>query len=445
MRSIELALVTFFVGAAFLAAAYALGIFSAEVCWTGEGEAADYEIVSCAFFAHVRKQVGFGFALNWSIGLCVLLPFFVYCVSETIRQGSAAILEMSRRRMFVCTDWSVPDTETIMGLLRKRQRLLVIIVAGLAGLLATMFIVTDFERVTGQYYVSPALLADARLGDTDFEADWSIAAPICVYTADASAACTALTRKIEMNGVFAGVVYLYLPFVGGIAAVTFMAAFGLFVRFVFAADLRAANIQVVPDLRSTDPRRGFEVLERFFLCSVVACFVVFAMGYLVTLQNVYLRSESPNIFAFVLPLLPSVNPAVLLRELETTIRLIFANGSIIVVTSFGLLFLAVVLLSAAAVLGQAATAARARVLRALAGPQLDPGFEAYLGELTPAVAERRLTASVAWPRGWPLVNVSLVWLVLATISLLFVVIGFYLVVAGLAFAIRHACARKTTT
>ena len=442
MRSFELALVTFFIGAAFLIAAYALGILDTEVCWTGEGNPASFVLSACTFYAQVRKQVGFGLALNWSLGLCVLLPFFVYCVSETIRQGSAAILEMSRRRMFVRTDWSVPDTATIMALLRKRQRVLLIVVAGLAGLLATLFAVTDFERFTGQFYVSPSLLAEARLGDTDFEADWSIAAPICLFTAEASAACREIAGKIEMNGIFAGVVYIYLPFAGGIVAVTFMTAFGLFVRFIFAADLHAANIRVVPDLSSNDPRRGFEVLERFFIFSVIACFVVFAMGYLLTLQNVYLRSESPNIFAFVLPLLPSLDPAVLWRDFAATMRLILANGSVIVVTSFGVLFLGVVLLSAAAVLGQAARCGRDRILAALREPELSEDFELYLGDMTPAVAERRLAETVAWPRHWPMVNVALIWLVLATISLLFVVIGFYVVAAGLAFAMRHAFAQR---
>lgn len=445
MRSFELALATFFVGAVFLIAAFAAGFLNVEVCWGGGENLDSFRLVACSGEYQLKKQVGFGLALNWSVGVCVLLPFFVFCASETIRHGVSAIKEMSQRKMFVRDDWSTPKPETILALVRKRQRIISITIAGVVALLATVFIVTDFQRVVGQFYGSDELLANVRLGDPDFEADWSIAAPICRHTADKSSNCLTLVNNFEMNGIFAGAAYLYLPFAGAIAAITFMVAFGLFVRFVFAADLRAAGIRVVPDINSPDLRRGFEVLEGFFLYSVIACFVLFAMGYLVTLQNVYLRTDSPNIFAFVLPLIPteiSLDLGKLLGAMQQSLSLIIINGNSVAVTILGILFLGIVLLSAAAVLGREAKAGRDRLLDALSSQSPSEKFGRYLGQTTPTAAKKALKEAEFWPLRWPSVNSVIVWLILATISLLFVVVGFYVVAVGLGYVAKQAFATK---
>ncbi|MBU1305253.1 MAG: hypothetical protein KKF33_07010 [Alphaproteobacteria bacterium] len=446
MRSFEWTLATFFVGAVVLIAAYAIGILNVDVCWGGSDIPSSQVLVPCSGAYAFKKQVGFGWALNWSVGLCVLLPFFVYCASETIRHGAAAIAEMVQRKMLVRDDWSTPKAEVIMALVRKRQRIIAISVAGVVAILATVFIVTDFTRVVGQYYGTPDLLSGARIADPDFEADWSIAAPVCRFTADTSSACASLAGTFQMNGIFAGVVYLYLPFAGAVAAITFMVAFGLFVRFVFAADLRAAGIRVVPDINSKDPRRGFEVLEEFFLYSVIACFVLFAMGYLVTLQNVYLRTDSPNVFAFVLPLVPteiSLDLGKLLTAMQQSLSLIVVNGNSVAVTILGILFLGIVLLSAAAVLGREAKAGRDRLLQALESNVASEKFAKFLGGTSPAAAKKALKEAEFWPLKWPSVNSVIVWLVLATISLLFVVVGFYVVAFGLAYVAKQAFQSKS--
>jgi hypothetical protein len=48
---------------------------------------------------------------------------------------------------------------------------------------------------------------------------------------------------------------------------------------------------------------------------------------------------------------------------------------------------------------------------------------------------------VFWPLRWPSVNVVIIWVVLAQLSLLFVVVGFYIVGAGLIYVIKQAASR----
>jgi len=448
MRSFELALGTFFLGAIFLIASFVLGILSFDVCWGGGTGPADYRIVSCAGEYALKKQVGFGLALNWSVGLCLLLPFFVFCASETIRHGFGAIGDMTHRKMFVYDDWTPATADVITNLIRKRQTIIAITVVGMIALLTTVFIATDFFKAVGKYYSTEAMqsLAQQRLVDREFEADWSIAAPVCRFTNDPTEPCATIDKGYALNAVFAGAVYIYLPFVGAIAAISFMVAFGLFVRFVFAADLRGAGIRVVPDLNSTDKRVGFEALEDFFVYAFVSCFILFAMGYLVTLQNVYLRTDSPNILQFIIPLVPtkiSWDPGEIGTAIQNSVSFTIVNGNSIAVTMLGFLFLGIVLLSAAAVLGSEAKRGRDLMLKELAKPTpLDPKFAALLGSLKAKAATEKLDSAEFWPLRWPSVNVVLVFTGLAQLSLLFVVVGFYIVTAGLFYVFRQAFKRS---
>ena len=287
MRSFEIAIAVFFIGASFLIAAYSIGILNFETCWDGTpGALATYKLVACSAPHVLAKQVGFGLALNWSVGLCVLFPFFIYCVCETVNGGLWAVDELVRRKMIVSHSWATPTTAFMRGLVKKRTITLIVVIVAIT-VLTTGFVVLQYYRVVGRFYTGP--FRPFGLTDPQNEADWSIAAPICEYTGEKSEQCKTILQYRDLNGWFAAAAYAYLVYLGAISAISFMCAFGLYVRFIFAADVRQAKLRVVPDLRSVDARRGFEVLEDFFTYSIIGCFVLFAMGYLVVLQNVYLR------------------------------------------------------------------------------------------------------------------------------------------------------------
>jgi len=353
---------------------------------------------------------------------------------------------MVTRKMFVYeANWSIPAAEVIEGMIRRRQVIIGISIAGIVATLATVFLLTDFAGTVDEFYSRRDAISHTVLSDPEREADWSVAAPICAYTSESSDQCEQLAGRNAINETFAAVAYLYLPFSGAIVAIGFMVGFGLFSRFVFAADLRAAGIMVIPDVNSKDTRRGFEVLEPMFLFAVIGCFVLFAMGYLVTLQNVYLRRPEANIFLFVRPFIPSkfeISADTFVAVLKDSFNLMLINGNSMAVTIIGALFFGIVFLTVAAVLGREAKAGQERLSTELAKKPLRPEFEAYLKPTSVKHAKESLAEAVSWPLRWPSVNVVISWLLLGVVSLFFVQVGFYLVTGGLVYVARQAFSKK---
>ncbi|WP_421762242.1 hypothetical protein [Devosia sp.] len=445
MRSFEIAIAVFFIGASFLIAAFSIGILNFETCWDGtSGVLETYKLVACNAHHVLAKQVGFGLALNWSVGLCVLFPFFIYCVCETVNGGLYAIDQMVSRQMIVSESWKTPSASFMRSLVRKRTISLIVVV-GVATMLATGFVALEYYRVVGRFY-GPEPFRPFAFIDPQNEADWSIAAPICAYTQEVSEQCRTVMQYRGLNGWFAGLAYAYLVYLGAISAISFMFAFGLYVRFVFASDIREAKLRVVPDLHSVDSRRGFEVLEDFFFYSIAGCFVLFAMGYLVTLQNVYLRQPDANLATFFAPLIPTkleLDLGKVVEVLQAGAKLIIVNGNSVAVSILGLLFFFIVIASAASALGRAAKRGADRLREQLNGGTLSADFSSYLAglNLTPAAASTALADIRYWPVKWPTVNVTIASLVLGILALLFVNFGAVLVAAGLAYVVKQSFGR----
>lgn len=444
MRSFEIAIAVFFVGASFLIAAFSIGILNFETCWNGiPGDLATYKLVACNAPHVLAKQVGFGLALNWSVGLCALFPFFIYCVCETVNGGLWAVDEMVRRKMIVSHTWSTPSAAFMRGLVKKRTVTLIVVIVAVT-VLTTGFVVLQYYRVVGRFY--DGSFRPFSFTDPQNEADWSIAAPICEYTGEKSEQCKTILQYRDLNGWFAAAAYAYLVYLGAISAITFMCAFGLYVRFIFASDVRQAKLRVVPDLRSTDQRRGFDVLEDFFTHAIIGCFVLFAMGYLVAVQNVYLRQPAKDLAVFFLPLMPANvkwDAAELIEAIKSGAEFILVNGETVAVTLLGLLFIALVVASSAAALGRAARRGAEVVQGELAKPTLDVAFSAYLGRVgvTPDDARRALVEIRFWPMRWPALTTTIAWLVLGIIAMLFVNFGAVIVVLGLTYVFKQAYGR----
>ena len=446
LRSLEISVVVFFIGAAYLIAAFSIGILNYETCWAGTLDVLEtYRLVACDQPHILAKQVGFGLALNWSVGLCFLFPFFAYCICETVNGGLSAIDQMVARKMIVSETWHTPSVAFMERLVRKRTTSLIVVVAG-AAMLATAFVALAYYRVVGRFYGAEAFPV-FNFTDPQNEADWSIAAPICAYTQEVSEQCRIILQYRDLNGWFAGLAYGYLVYFGAISAVSFMVAFGLYVRFVFASDIRKAKLRVVPDLASADSRRGFEVLEDFFFYAIAGCFALFAMGYLVTLQNVYLRQAAPNLAEFFAPLLPTkiaLDLAQVVAVVQAGVKLIVVNGDSVGVSILGLMFFFIISISAASALGRAAKRGAERIQRELDAPEVHPDFADYLASLkqTRESAQKALKDIRYWPLEWPTVNATIGALVLGILALLFVNFGVLLVAVGLAYVIKQSFSRQ---
>lgn len=430
-RSMGLFIAAFFVGAAFLITAHFIGILQVNSCW------ADGALVSCAGPSVLRKEVGFFAAPNWSIGLALLFPLFIYCAAETYNHARHAIAEMSARRMIVNDRWeAVPEAEIIKIFYRQRfwWLMLVVIILALGG----VFLGDDFADVVSAAYSNPERIEQIRLSNSVLEVDWSIAGPACGYVE--AAVCTASAFEKSANLYFAGAAYIYLTWIGAALALGFVVAVLAFATMFFSAQFRAQRMMLVPDLTSKDGRRGFEVLEGFFTYAIAGVFMLFAMGYLVTLQNIYLRTDYGNVLLLVFPFVQP-GSGISLDGMVTGLfdaisgQLGVINPNIVAVTVIGLLILFSMLMSVAFALRFTAQRGLNSLKNALASGrgEVKQGIDAYLKAkgATRKEAQAALGEFAFWPVRWLKINRLFVWLAAATLALLVVTLGFYIIAAGL--------------
>lgn len=439
IRSLEISLFTFFIGALFMVGAALLGNLSFDVCWNST------HVVECTTSA-IKKEVGFAWAVNWSVGLTFLFPLFIYCACETANQAVAAIRELAERRMIVTEKWGSVSPDRALDTF-KRRRLLIIASIVAVAVLSGILLVKDFGSVVGPYYTSPELIGSVMLRDQENEIDWSVAAPVCEYLSSDAGSCANLRENSGLNWLFAATAYFYLAWAGSVVAITFMISIAVFATYFSAADFRKSKFVLIPDLKSTDQRKGFEVLEGFFIHAVLACFVLFVMGYLVTLQNVYLRTDYRNVVELVLPFLapvkqftatsaPDALGAFLGSFGEAFKQNLYAtNINTVAVLFLGILFALLMVLSTALALRTTARKGTLRMADALNAADKDPKFSALLNGMSVTAAKKSLQEISFWPLKWPTLNSLLAWLVVAIMALVSVTLGFYLIGLGLAYVV----------
>jgi hypothetical protein len=201
LRSLECGLFAVFLGAMFIATAHVLGVLNFEVCWSSpDGIWAHASIVSCALEGAIRKQVGFAAAVNWSFGLIILFPLFIYCACETANHGFLAVEQFVSNGMIVDRNWKKVPLTTVMRLLRRRR--IALIVAGvLIAVISTTLLPLDYRAVVGDFYEKPELVVSFRPTDPELEGDWSIAAPICKHFDQTINACAKPSANYILNAV----------------------------------------------------------------------------------------------------------------------------------------------------------------------------------------------------------------------------------------------------
>jgi hypothetical protein len=431
LRSTGLFIAAFFIGAAFLICAHILGVWQMTSCWTGG------TLVACSASAKLHKEVGFFAAPNWSLGLVLLFPAFIYCAAETYNNARHSVSEMCQRGMIVNERWEpVPEADVAKIFSGQRFWWLVLVVVVLA--LGGVFLGDDFLDVVRTPYINPDSISSISLSDPVLEIDWSVAAPSCAFVE--APICRQNQFGDSGNLYFAAAAYVYLTWIGAALALGFVVAVLIFATLFLSADFRARRMLLVPDLTSTDDRRGFELLEGFFTSAIAGVFMLFALGYLVTLQNTYLRTDYSNVLLLIFPF---VQPGggLSLDGMFTGIanalngQLSVINPNIVAVTVIGLLILFSMLLSVAFALRFTARRGLNALMNALQSTSGENKklVDAYLKRKGVArkAALSALENFAFWPVRWLQINRLFIWLAAATLALLLVTLGFYIIAAGL--------------
>ena len=248
------------------------------------------------------KEVGFYFALNWSLAMLFLMPTawtMIYLALASLRDVEAGMIE---RRMLVTKDFA-PVTSAHHGVRALRKHLSYFVVGGIGIVTAIMVMLamSDHAQVAGQFYGDEGVRAKLdridgegfALEAANIERDWMVASFLTSPQTDAV--------NVTHNNAFS--LANYIIYVGmGIGS---LLSFGLVMIGLGAAFMRGVaqnyGLQIIPSLSSKAPGCGFEVVQRFFGYAFAVALIGCAMIYLMGIQNLYLRSPDPSIFAFLTP------------------------------------------------------------------------------------------------------------------------------------------------
>lgn len=227
------------------------------------------------------REVGYGAAINWSLNYGLLFPIAAYLMLSSLQAVSRSLERMDGCGMIrdsrdLTIERSATELRAAWETDSRGTKAMIRVAIALALLIAL-----------GEWiYGNLIPLITGSLAGRE-EIDWGLGALVRNGGAIARLA----------NGVFDLVAFLLEA-----ALIASMLSF-LILMFDFgnlSEYSRRYSVQLIPDLTSEDPRRGFQVFEAPLRRLVYVSFVAFLMAYATRLQNLYLRDlDTNNIWQFI--------------------------------------------------------------------------------------------------------------------------------------------------
>ncbi|MCA1850365.1 MAG: hypothetical protein LC672_04815, partial [Acidobacteria bacterium] len=220
------------------------------------------------------KEVGYIYAINWSLNYTIVLPFMLYFLFASFQKVDGLITRLAKNKMVVDEDWRVQSKEALRdgwdGMAMRTAKLRLLLTA-----LALIFCL-------GEWYLNSAL--PLYTGQTaGLEQDWAVA-----FAAQDAPAVNKLG-----NAVFTFFCFL-LQWVAASAVLDFCVFMCMFSLLIYRHSQENSAVKIVPDLDSEDARRGFQVFQPLMENVMFTAIFAFAMFYLTRLQNLYLRAPNVN-------------------------------------------------------------------------------------------------------------------------------------------------------
>lgn len=358
---------------------------------------------------HTARQVGYIPALNWSLTYFLLLPNALYLMLTSLGTTVDALDALHSRGMVRNSELQAVRDRTITkswiaGTVRRRL------------LLLTFGVILPVTISMGEWFRNN-LLRLFHHGPTALapDYDWGLKGIMCNWSAPHSL----LNASFDFCAFCCeGVLYS-----------------SILTYFLLLLDLgrvlphrnEEGSLRLFPDLRSDDPRRGFEIFSDLLQQMLIVVLLAYLMCYLVRLEGAYMDSSGvPNLATFVQgDILTGAKQAFgeskdvfsllsyLFDQGHASTRSFLAwTGSILVFT-----FSLVVVLMTVRV---AAQCARSNAIQHYA----QPGANSLCGG-TVLEEQERLKTMVAWPLGYLRANVLLNAMVFAVMTLYWYRIGLF--------------------
>lgn len=385
----------------------------------------------------VVKQVGFLYAVNWSITFLILFPVLFAVALYGYKDASGILKNLTKHHMLVDERGEPVDQKDLARRWARSWRA-VCLASAILFALTIGYAVWEFQTVAGQHLLGGASYPETiRLSDAYQERDWSVAALLPTVGENA-------VPRVA-NFVFGLVCYLVMVGIGAGFIFSFYAYLLAMVAMIYEFAHHSKGIRLIPDL-AVDPvgdkfefRAGFQIFERLFQNALLVTLLSFLIFFLIHVQNLYLRDPSSSIVAFLLPdfarAIASADGTLgvagaLLHEFST--RGSVTNFSSALTYGLGALLFMVLLLGLSTTLRMAAQRS-----------QID--FREYLMDTKNPVppwlrstgregAIRNLDAMKFWPLRFPRLNHTLIFLLSAGVCMIYYKLGSSVLLIGFVYA-----------
>jgi len=341
----------------------------------------------------VASQRGYLSSVNWSVGITIAMAASFFFMLSALQDVDGLGRQLYDAGMLVRADFTQPGEggdsfkREWLRLLRQNSRWVLV----LAGIGAVASIV-EWWVVSGG-----PLLIGAEIREQEY--DW------CTKFVSSD-----VTLKRVLNAAFCFVVFL-TQIVYICALAVYFVFITLFSKIIYSLSSSNTAHRIIPNLGSPDRRKGFEVFESVSENILLAAASSYALFYLSRLWNVYIRSGSPNLWAFVVgDLVRGFRKA----DWATSVDRLFDIGafsySSTMVTLGAVVALTLSIIVVVRVLRMAALQAKRDLHRHLT----EQGRTAELSEVE---------SMSVWPMSYPRPNHLLVLAVFAVIGIIFFRIG----------------------
>ncbi|MBL8552624.1 MAG: hypothetical protein JNJ73_21735 [Hyphomonadaceae bacterium] len=237
------------------------------------------------------KEVGYLFAINWSVLGVFVQPLVLYFGLRTFANMAPALEAIAERGMVRDQTFEKVTAESVLARWRRSERVNRSIFY-VIFLLCTLFLAFDWWQVVAQPILDPGIIARNHilLSDPSLEFDWSIS---CIFEGSRTS-CAPLLAFGAVGYLFMACLLTSFAFGVAVAALHFSA-------FVLQRGGAAQRWRFFADVSDEDDRRcGWEVFGPFYSNLLCTGLGVLVGLWLMVMQNSYLRApDAPNIANFI--------------------------------------------------------------------------------------------------------------------------------------------------
>ena len=238
--------------------------------------------LNSVYFPGIKKQLGYWHEINWSVNYSFVIPIAFFFALASLNSAVQVIKNLAASQMIVRSDVT-PKSER--ELLESYHR-----AAGIAVYVAFALCVCAFAFSWHEYYVdcfyngNPLTLEPTSNG---LLPGWNLAPTISSTGASAF--------SVKLFGFFA----FTAEAVAGSIFLIFCTIIITFSSWIYHYTSESVGDELVPNVLSPDPRRGFEHFEPFIRYVLLSSLAFFGVFFLTRLNGAYILSGESTLWQVV--------------------------------------------------------------------------------------------------------------------------------------------------